>query len=71
MNWHRFGRIGLAFIAALWIWKVIEYVGRQAGWLERNLGWGFSVDFTIPVIATIAFLSIVALKSIVRRFRTN
>ena len=66
INWHRFDRIGLAFITVVWMWKVVEYAGRQTGLLDRNLGWGFYVDFTIPIVATIAFVSIVALKRIAR-----
>jgi hypothetical protein len=34
--------------------------------LERNLGWGFYVDFAIPVIATFAFLLFVMLRRIAR-----
>lgn len=61
-----FDRISLAFVAGLWLWKVFEYGAREAGWLNRNLGWGFYVDFTIPIVATIVFVSIVALKRIAR-----
>ena len=66
MNWHPLDRIGLAFIALLWIWKVVEYGVREARWLDRNLGWGFYVDFTVPVVATAVFVSIVALRRIAR-----
>jgi hypothetical protein len=66
MNWRLFDRISLAVIAASWIWKVAEYTGRVSGLLERNLGWGFYVDFGIPVTATIAFLLFVALRRIAR-----
>ena len=66
MNRHLFDRIGLAFIALLWIWKAAEYAGRQTGLLDRNLGWGFYVDFTIPVVVTIAFLSMEAFRRIAR-----
>ena len=66
MNWHPLDRIGLAFIAALWTWKVAEYAGRQTGLLDRNLGWGFYVDFTIPVVVTAAFLLFVAFREITR-----
>ena len=66
VNWHRFDRIALAFVAGLWLWKVVEYGAREAGWLNRNLGWGFYVDFTIPIVVTIAFLSIMAIRRIAR-----
>ena len=66
MNWHLFDRIVLAFVAGLWLWKLVEFGSRRAGWLGRNLGWGFYVDFTIPVVATVAFLSILAIRKLVR-----
>ena len=68
MNWHRFDRFALAFVAASWIWKLFEYGAREAGWLERNLGWGFYVNFTVPVVATAVFVSIVALSRIAGLF---
>src|SRR5260221_2368567 len=61
MNWQRFDRIGLAFIAVVWIWKLFEYAGRQTGLLDRNLGWGFSVDFTIPVVSAASLFPLLAL----------
>ena len=61
-----FDRIALLFVAGLWLWKVVEYAGRLAGWLERNLGWGFYVDFTVPIVATVAFLLFVVLRRIAR-----
>jgi hypothetical protein len=67
MNWRIIDRLTLVFVAACWIWKLAEYGAREAGWLNRNLGWGFYVDFTIPVVATAALLSIMALRNIVRR----
>ena len=66
MNWRLFDRIALALVAGLWIWKFVEYGAREVGWLERNLGWGFYVDFGPPVTATIAFLLFVALRRIAR-----
>ena len=59
-------RLALAFIAALWVWKIAEYAARETGLLERSLGWGFSVNFTVPVIATIAFLLILAIRQLIR-----
>ena len=67
ISWRLFERIALAFVAVLWIWKVVEYTGRQTHLLDRNLGWGFYVDFTIPVVATVGFLSLVALRNIALR----
>jgi len=64
--WLSFDRIALAFVAGLWLWKVVEYGAREAGWLERNLGWGFYMDFTVPVVATTVFVSIVAIRRIAR-----
>jgi hypothetical protein len=66
MNWRVFDRIALAFVAGLWLWKLVEFAGRQASWLNRNLGWGFYVDFTIPVAATVVFVLFVALRRIAR-----
>jgi len=66
MNWHRFDRIALAFVAALWIWKLVEYSATEARWLDRNLGWGFYVDFTMPVVATAACLSVLVVRKLVR-----
>jgi hypothetical protein len=66
MNWRLWDRIALTFLAALWIWKAAEYAGREVRLLERNLGWGFYVDFTIPAAATVAFLLFVALRRIAR-----
>ena len=66
INQRQFDRIALTILAGLWIWKTAEYAGRAVGLLERNLGWGFYVNFTIPVTATIAYLLFVVLKRIVR-----
>lgn len=43
----------LILLAALWVWKIEEFVGRSTGLLRRNLGWGFVVDLTIPIVFTI------------------
>jgi hypothetical protein len=66
VNWRQFDRIALAVVAASWIWKVVEYAGRATRLLDRNLGWGFYVNFTIPVVATIVLLSLLALRKIAR-----
>ncbi len=65
-NEHLFYRTALALVAASWAWKFVEYSAREARWLDRNLGWGFYVDFTIPAAATIVFLLFVALRRIAR-----
>jgi hypothetical protein len=67
VNWRSFDGLALALVAGLWLWKLVEYGSREASWLNRNLGWGFYVDFTIPVVATVAFLSIVALRKLAMR----
>ena len=56
MNRPRFDCFATAAVVALWTWKLGEYVAREAGLLERNLGWGFSVDLTLPLIAMITLL---------------
>jgi hypothetical protein len=66
ISWQWFDRIGLASIALVWIWSLFEHGAREAGWIERNLGWGFYVDFTVPVVATAVFVSIAALRRIAR-----
>ena len=38
VSWRLFDCISLALVAGLWLWKVVEYGAREAGWLERNLG---------------------------------
>ena len=66
INRRLINRIALAFVAGLWLWKVVEYGAREASWLDRNFGWGFYVNFTLPVVATIAFLFFVAFRRIAR-----
>src|SRR5260370_41687471 len=66
MNEHLFYRTTLALVAASWAWKFVEYSAREARWLDRNLGWGFYVDFTVPAAATVAFLLFVGLGRIAR-----
>jgi hypothetical protein len=49
------GWIGRALIicaAAAWLWKLAEIAGREAHLLRRNLGWGYYVDLTIPIVLT-------------------
>src|SRR5262249_51979258 len=65
MYWRLFDRIALAFVGVLWTWKAAEYAGRAVGLLERNLGWGFYINLTIPVMATILFLLFMSLRRLV------
>ena len=42
----------LTLLGGMWIWKIAEIAGRSAGVLRRNLGWGYVVDLTVPVVVT-------------------
>lgn len=53
----------IALIAALWCWKALEIGGRKAHLLRRNLGWGYVVDLSTPLVAT----GVAALFFVVRR----
>ena len=66
VSWLSFDGLALALVAGLWLWKLVEFGAREVGWLERNLGWGFYVDFTIPAAATITLLLSVAFRRIAR-----
>ena len=39
-------------VIALWVMKCAELLAREYGWMPRNLGWGYLVDVTVPVVAT-------------------
>jgi hypothetical protein len=47
----------VALAAGLWLWKAAELSGRQFGLLRRNLGWGYVVDITTPLVVTGAVAS--------------
>ena len=66
VRWRSFDGLALVFVVGLWLWKLVEFGSRGAGWLGRNLGWGFYVDIGIPVTATIALLLFLALRRIAR-----
>jgi hypothetical protein len=53
----------LTVVGALWVWKAAETAGKSTGLLRRNLGWGYVVGLTIPVVFTCAL----ALFFLVRR----
>lgn len=42
----------LSLVGALWLWKATETAGRASGVLRRNLGWGYFVDLTFPIVVT-------------------
>ena len=59
-----YGRLlGLLAITA-WVWKGFEVVGRERGTLPRNLGWGYVVDLTAPVLLTILALAVLLFAAV-------
>ena len=59
----------VAIVAGLWVWKVLGIAGRQIGLLPRNLGWGYVVNLTIPVAATVVLGVFFAARRVTRRLR--
>jgi hypothetical protein len=68
---RRLDKVLIAVVGGLWAWKILETAGRQSGLLQRNLGWGFVVDLTIPLAATAAvaafFIARWAARRVARR----
>ena len=57
----------LVLLAGLWVWKIAEFAGRSTGLLRRNLGWGFVVDLTIPIVFTIVLAVFFLVRHVTRR----
>ncbi len=57
----------LVLLAGLWVWKIAEFAGRSTGLLRRNLGWGFAVDATIPIVFTIVLVVFILVRHATRR----
>jgi hypothetical protein len=61
------GKVLVAIVASLWVWKAMEIAGRETGLLRRNLGWGYVVNLTIPIAATAALGVFFAARWVTRR----
>ena len=64
---RRIGKVLVAIVACLWVWKILETVGRQTGVLRRNLGRGYVVNLTIPAAATVALAVFFIARWVARR----
>lgn len=69
MPHRRINQLLVAIVGGLWVWKIVEIAGREAGLLRRNLGWGYVVSLTIPVASTIALGVFFGAGWIARRLR--
>lgn len=61
----------LILAGALWVWKGAETLGRQTHVVSRNLGWGYFVDFTIPIGFTAALGLLFVLRRLALRSRLD
>ena len=63
----RADRTLFVLLGAVWLWKAAEIVGRESRILRRNLGWGYLVDLTVPVVFTGALGLFFLLRRVARR----
>lgn len=61
----------VTIMAGLWVWKIVEFAGRETGLLGRNLGWGYVVNLTIPAAATVALGVFFGARWVARRFSSR
>jgi len=64
---RRADRTLFVLLGAVWLWKAAEIVGRESRILRRNLGWGYLVDLTVPVVFTGALGLFFLLRRVARR----